>query len=304
MFEGVPYNLYLDTDLCRVSIDNIRLRFEYKYQTYSFDKHSTVATIDEISRLLDNQWFSDLEVIWTYHDFFKIGTYCRTCTISGMDFSFAVMIGRYCYDNSCKLIAPEAVMDYNPNKVPMDVLQRIVSLLRSNALSIDVKRYDVAFDFPLSRDEVGLVKDKTRDYRLFDTAGAVTEYQGKRSSHGALKLYDKTRESDLPCPVTRCEITVEYEKQKSLADVFPKLYHYSSTQLDLDFSRLPFPVQACIVHPDMIDLLRKSCDPKTFRKHMALVNGWSQTSLIPTDWSKIDNFARNALISYTRGWSA
>ena len=142
MFCGIPYGLYLDTDTCRVSIDNIRLKFEYKYNNYDFDHRQAVTSVDLISQQLDNQFFAGLDILWFKLDLFRIGNYCRTCTISTLDWSFAVMIGRYCFDNACKMIAPEAVMDFNPNKVPFDVVQRFVSLLKGSALSVAVQRFD------------------------------------------------------------------------------------------------------------------------------------------------------------------
>lgn len=301
MFCGIPYGLYLDTDTCRVSIDNIRLKFEYKYNNYDFDHRQTVTSVDLISHLLDNQFFVGLEVVWNRLDFFRIGNYCRTCTISSLDWSFAVMIGRYCFDNSCKQIAPEAVMDFNPNKVPLDVMQRFVSLLKESALSVTIQRFDVAFDYALPRAEVRLIEDKAKGYRFFREQGAVTEYQGKRSKHSALKLYDKTKESELSVPVTRCEVTVERSAYKSVSDVYPDLFYYGAEQLDVTFGDLPFEVKACILHPDLIEVLRSSCNRHTFQKHIGVVRNYGNKSLVPTNWLEIDRFIHSALTTYTKG---
>lgn len=301
MFCGIPYGLYFDTDTCRVSIDNIRLKFEYKCNNYDFNHSHTVTSVDLISQLLDNQFITGLDVSWSKLDFFRIGNYCRTCTISGLEWSFAVMIGRYCFDNSCKQIAPEAVMDFNPNKVPLDIIQRIVSLLQGSALSVAVQRFDVAFDYALPREEVRLIEDKTKGYRFFREQGAITEYQGKRSKHSAMKLYDKTKETGLSIPVTRCEITVEYSAYKSVADVFPDLFFYGAEQLDMAFPVLPFEVKACILYPDLIEVLRKSCNRHTFQKHIGKVKEYRKKSLVPTNWLEIDRFIHSALTTYTKG---
>ena len=301
MFCGIPYGLYLDTDTCRVSIDNIRLKFEYKYNNYDFDHRHTVTSVDLISQQLDNQFFTGLEVVWNRIDFFRIGNYCRTCTIKTLDWSVSVMLGRYCFDNSCKQIAPEAVMDFNPNKVPLDVIQRIVSLLQGSALSVAVQRFDVAFDYALPREEVRLIEDKKKSYRYFREKGAITEYQGNRSTHGALKLYDKTKESKLPVPVTRCEITVERSAYKSVVDVYPDLFYYGAEQLDVTFGGLPFEVKAPILHPDLIEVLRSSCNRHTFQKHISKVKEYGKISLVPTNWLEIDRFIHSALTIYTKG---
>lgn len=301
MFCGIPYGLFLDTDICRVSIDNIRLKFTYKYNNYDFSHKQTVTSVDLISQLLNKQFFEGLDVSWNRLDFFRIGSYCRTCNISGIGWSFAVMIGRYCFDNSCKQVAPEAVMDFNPNKIPLEVMQRIISLLKESAISFAVQRFDVAFDYALPRSEVRLIEDKAKGYRLFREQGAITEYQGKRSAHGAMKLYDKTKEAELSVPVTRCEITVERSAYKSVADNFPDLFYYGSEQLDLAFSDLPFEAKACILYPDLIEVLRKSCNRHTFQKHIGSVRTYGKKSLVPTNWLEIDRFIQSALTTYTKG---
>lgn len=301
MFCGIPYGLYLDTDTCRVSVDNIRLKFEYKYNNYDFDHRQTVTSVDLISQQLDNQFFTGLDVVWNRIDFFRIGSYCRTCTIKTLDWSVSVMLGRYCFDNACKQVAPEAVMDFNPNKVPLDIIQRIVSLLQGSAVSTAIQRFDVAFDYALPRGEVRLIEDRVKSYRLFREQGAVTEYQGKRSTHGAMKLYDKTKESELSVPVTRCEITVERSAYKSVADVFPDLFYYGAEQLDLTFSNMPFEVRACILCPELIEVLRSSCNRHTFQKHIAKVREYGRKSLVPTNWLEIDRFIHSALTTYTKG---
>lgn len=163
MYSGVAYNLYIDSG-ARVSIDSIRLKFVYKYQNYSWTKGFAVTSIDKLSAVIDSVFFifQDCDIQWTYHDFFKIGSYCRTCRVSGNDWSFAVLFGRYVYDSLCRNVAPEIVLDLNPNKVPMDIIHRFVRILSDSALSSSLVRFDVAFDFPLPRDEVLLLRSAGR----------------------------------------------------------------------------------------------------------------------------------------------
>lgn len=305
-FSDIPYGLCLDTSIGRCSVDNIRVKFSYMYTTYNYDKRCTVPSIDEISNLLDlYDIFAahpSADVTWSYKDYFKIGAYCRTACISNDDWSCAVLIGRYCYDSSCKLVAPEAVFDFNPNKVPLYVVSRIVSLLKGPAVEIRIIRYDIAFDIPVSRDDVVLVRqDLRRSYRLFLENGAKTEYLGARASHGALKLYDKSAESDLSYPMTRVEITVEASSFKSVRDVFPSLYRFSDCQLDFSFSSLPFQVQACVMHPELLPVLRTSTSPHTYRKYLSQINSLSECVLIPDDFKAIDSFVISALSKYISG---
>lgn len=302
-FDGIPYARYLDTSIGRCSIDNLRVKFTYKLSVYNWSKGCSVPSIDFISNLVDvfdlTTAFGEVNISWSYKDFFKIGAYVRTASISGLDWSCAVLIGRYCFDDSCKLIAPEAVFDFNPNKVPSSVFQRIFTMLQGPAVEVKVLRYDVAFDIPMSREDVFLVRgDTRRSYRLFLDGGSKTEYLGARSSHGSLKLYDKTKESELSVPVTRAEITVEAVSFSSIRDVFPSLYAYHGYQLDVSFSSLPFQVQVCILNPEFIHLLRASCCPHTYRKYMSQIDSFSGCALLPDNFEQIDRFIQSSLMAY------
>lgn len=301
MYTGISYGEYLDTPQCRVSIDNVRMKFSYKYKNYDFEKHEAVPTIDLYSSKLDQLFYDRCDIVWHRCDFFKIGNYVRTCTISGSDpftgaWSCAVMIGRYTYDNSCKLIAPEIVFDFNPNKVPQDRCNKIIGLLKDGAGQVSVTRYDVAFDFPIPRDHVTLIPNDRQGYKLFREAQkGVTEYQGERSNHSAMKLYDKTKESALAVPVTRCEITVGGDYSKSMEQLFPVLVVLGDLQMDTGFADLPFPVVACLIHPDMIPVLKSKVDYKTWKKYSNMIASHGQRNLIPGNWNEVDRYVRSRL---------
>lgn len=301
LYTEISYGEYLDTPQCRVSIDNVRMKFSYKYKNYDFEKHEAVTTIDLCSQRLDRLFFHGFEIVWHRCDFFKIGNYVRTCTISGIDpftgnWSCAVMIGRYTFDNSCKLVAPEIVFDFNPNKVPQDQYTEIFNILKNGALHVTIARYDVAFDFPIPRDHVTLIPNDRQSYKLFrESQKGVTEYQGERSSHNAMKLYDKTKESALAVPVTRCEITVGGDYGKSMEQLFPVLVVLSDLQMDVGFADLPFPVVACLIHPDMIPVLKCKVDHKTWKKYSDMIATHGQRNLTPGSWSDVDRYISSRL---------
>jgi hypothetical protein len=73
LYSGIPYGEYLDTPQCRVSIDNVRMKFSYKYKNYDFEKHEAISTIDLYSQKLDRLFYDRCEVKWHSCDFFKIG---------------------------------------------------------------------------------------------------------------------------------------------------------------------------------------------------------------------------------------
>jgi hypothetical protein len=69
-------------------------------------------------------------------------------------------------------------------------------------------RWDLAIDFPISRKNLRLLKDR-RNY-VFDSRG--TEYLGQRNSAGRLKLYDKAKEQGHPeLDISRVELTCDGE---------------------------------------------------------------------------------------------
>ena len=296
MYTGISYGVFLDTPQCRVSIDNVRMKFSYKYKNFNFEKHQATTSIDLHSKKLDQLFYYGYDIKWSRCDFFKIGNYVRTCTISGIDpfsgaWSCAVMIGRYTFDNTCKQVAPEIVFDFNPNKVPEDKSSEIIKLLKDGALQVSIARYDVAFDFPIPRDHVTLIPNDRQSYKLFrDSQKGVTEYQGERSNHNAMKLYDKTKESFLAVPVTRCEITVGGDYSKSVQQLFPILVVLGDLQVDTGFADLPFPVAACLIHPDMIPVLKNKVDHKTWKKYSDMIATHGQRNLSPGSWNDVDHY--------------
>lgn len=307
MYTGISYGEFFDTPYCRVSVDNLRLKFSYRYKRYDFEKHRVDTAIDLYSKMLDRLFFEGLDVVWHHCDFFKIGNYVRTCTISGDDpysgkWSCAVMIGRYTFDSSCKQVAPEIVFDFNPNKVPDDVSCDVITRLSDGATKVSITRYDVAFDFPIPRDHVTLIPNDRQGYKLFREASkGVTEYQGERSTHSAMKLYDKTKESALAVPVTRCEITVEGEYNKSLENLFPVMIVLGDLQTEIGFADLPFPVVACLLHPDLIPVLKNHVDRKTWKNHRELLATHGQRNLTPGAWIDVDRYVRSRLAQLKGG---
>lgn len=301
MYDGIAYGRYLDNGDWRVSIDNIRIKYVYKWQRYNYDRRQAYLSVDEVCRRLGRLGYGQdawCDVEWAYKDYYKIGAYARTCTIRGRDWSCAVLIGRYCYDSSCKQIAPEAVLDANPNKVPADALLRLCWLLRDCAVSVQMVRYDVAFDIALPRSDVQLVPDRTRGYRLYRQDGSVTEYQGERGHDNALKVYDKTREDNLMCDVTRVEVTYTHDHKGGCASGWPLLHRAGPVQVGMDLAALPFAVRACYLHPDLVDVMRDSVSPNTYRKYMSMLDGLQGVVLAPPDWDKVDNYVAAAVRDY------
>lgn len=113
-------------------------------------------------------------------------------------------------------------LEYNPNKVDVDLLNMIVETLRPCCLKrwLSLSRWDLAIDIPVERSQACFYKDR-RDYAYFKSARkGITTYLGKRLSEGFTKLYDKTKESDLDYDLTRLEITFGDSDLPTMPDVY------------------------------------------------------------------------------------
>lgn len=286
------------------SIDSIRIKYTYSKTAYDYEACERYDILDRLLFALDSigSWMTgDFDTDMGRQTYFKIGNYMRTVTFKlANGNSFAVLVGRYCYDQKNQ-IAPEAVLDLNPNKIPAEIWHRIARVLASMAQKITVLRFDLAVDIPLDRDQLQLVQRPGSGYEQFrDKAGAVTEYTGERSHHAAVKLYDKGAdldEPDLTC--TRCEITIDPAKYKGITALWPSILSYAPVDLSMEFDALPFEVKAVILHPDLHDLLKASISRNTWPKYKRMIQNYGQTYFTLTDDQslQIDKYIQQYLLS-------
>lgn len=100
-------------------------------------------------------------------------------------------------------------MEFNPNKVSHDYrFTKLLNRVRDSFKEVSVSRWDLAIDMFVQRDYVRLEPDM-RNYELIKSHSGLTEYLGVRNNPGRVKLYDKTKESNLDYNLTRLEITVD-----------------------------------------------------------------------------------------------
>lgn len=273
-----PYYNPLFLDGVTSSIDNVRMKFTYSTTTYDFNTSTRINTIDDLLQELNSvalfmEGYLDSQYSAGY---FKIGNYAHTITykLTGGR-SFAVLIGRYDYKESNRQIAAEAVIDFNPNKIPAPDWMRITGILAARAVKISVQRFDLALDFPILRYALELVQRPGSTYnRLVDKNHVLTEYTGERSHHAAVKLYDKAAELQLPVPCTRLEITIERSKFKGLQPLMPDIISHAPLELSLVFDELPPIVQAVILHPDLYDRMSRSVHRNTWAKYKGVLEAY------------------------------
>lgn len=299
------------------SIDSVRVKYVYR-TTFtdpgSNQRHDTlVYLLEQLTSV--SSWLRGGYDVHVYESRFRIGNYAYTVhydTENGS--SFAVLVGRYCtpeqatgyaYNKAAGYVY-DAVIDFNPNKVPSDVYTPIMALLASRALSMTVQRFDLALDLPAPRSELSLVQRPGSGYQCFiDKKGIKTEYTGERQHHGAIKLYDKGADLGHPdLDVSRCEITIDPKLFKSVKDLFPDITTTAPVALSMGFSGLPFPVQAVILHPDLYGLLKASVHPNTWRKYKSLIQEYGQTFYtLPDDICKeIDGYVQKRLQEFMVTW--
>lgn len=125
-------------------------------------------------------------------------------------------------------------IEFNPNKVESnEELHKFLRHVRICSSTIDLVRYDLAIDIPLDRVLAKLTREGRKGYQYIDSGNGITEYLGQRNKPGFIKLYDKTKESNLDYPLTRLELTLE--KNSDIEHIFPTVRVLNS-QISLDFS--------------------------------------------------------------------
>ena len=207
------YNEIEDSNGVIYSIDMVRMNLEYTKQ--------------DTQRLCN--WLSKYEdggnIIINYFESFKFLNYrhlwqiqCKYSDVVNKlcSFSLGMNFNGYKQENE------KGFIEFNPNKcMNSKPFREIFEFILNCCWKAEVKRYDLAIDFPTARQNVRLVRDR-RKYQLVENKGAVTEYLGIRNEGGFVKLYDKQKESDLNYVLTRLEITLD--KEKTLENVFPEVY--------------------------------------------------------------------------------
>lgn len=153
-------------------------------------------------------------------------------------------------------------LEFNPSKLfacleVFDLHRRLVAA----ALHVDVKKFDLAIDIPVSREDCFIFKDQRREIMYKLSESNKTSYLGQRGQHGHVKLYNKQLESDLPNPLTRLEITIDYEHITELEfrSIFPKVMYFDTGQLEFDDTSYSDTdrvlLLACLEHPDYLSML-------------------------------------------------
>lgn len=130
-------------------------------------------------------------------------------------------------------------LDFNPNKLgQFEQFWKDLRHIKSCCETWEIARCDIALDIRTKRENVILEKDN-RKYSLDAYSFSnKTEYLGRRSNIGFVKVYNKTIESKLDYDLTRIEITCALSLE-SFVNSFPNIYDISQGgQFDFEIINL------------------------------------------------------------------
>lgn len=104
----------------------------------------------------------------------------------------------------------DVVLEYNPNKCTGEpVLEYLLDHIYKDNRYVEVKSLDVAIDIPCNILDLNIGQCGNMSRRIFDNGSDdKTYYFRKGKSNGAIKIYNKKRESKLDYELTRYEITL------------------------------------------------------------------------------------------------
>lgn len=184
------------------SIDKLIVDFDFKQSEGVFQGQ---LFLNAVTSILDLSYTN-----WTNTKFANFKNQFSFNCNDDADNSFWLGVG---FNSSNRYDEHRARIEFNPNKVfDSFVFKTIYNLLMSYSSHIYIKRFDVAIDYPVLRENVYLIKDNRKyreDRRSYKDR---TQYLGQHNNNGFVKLYNKKIESSLNYPLTRLEITVDYDK--------------------------------------------------------------------------------------------
>lgn len=195
-------------------------------------KLNGLASLDALVKFLDvlpirmavaiKHWSSFRWV--SFRENYAIGFYDRN--------SFWLGVGL----NNAKAEHTRVRLEFNPNKCAYHAaFLAVLAFLNGHTrpMQTAIKRYDLAVDIPVQRNNAKLIKDG-RVYSERRHGKEWTEYLGPKSSTvGRCKLYNKQAEADLPYPLTRLEVTLDpvtsYDKLP-----WPRAYYIQNQQIGME----------------------------------------------------------------------
>lgn len=182
----------------------------YSVDMVRLDVRADLETGQKWFNLLSNKedYFGKIE----YYQSFKMYQYRHLITVKLDDCDSSITMG-FQLNSEKKHESFKGFIEFNPNKVGCSKFYEwLLIQLKIQFKEVNVNRWDLAIDIPIERSRVFMRKDN-RLYSKLESQNGITEYLGRRSHDGFVKLYDKTKESNLDIKQTRFEITISGLKE-------------------------------------------------------------------------------------------
>lgn len=220
------YNPYRGGNKNTLSVDMVRLSLTFKGDRGEWlsRKGAQLTDCDEM-----NAWTSKI----------RPGGWYELWSFSLGDSSVALGIGFM--EPSCKVNMHRGFLEFNPNKVGGD--KRFHGLLKTLGTCVSkarLKRFDLAYDIPVSRYDCRLTKDR-RMYKSVISNG-ITEYLGVKNTPAYVKVYDKAAELHLDTDkvqLTRVEMTCDGEwTAEQVEEHWPQVHAWHSESGTKDYIRV------------------------------------------------------------------
>lgn len=226
--NGIPYYKPFETPDAIYSVDMVRVAFDIGSHGQEFSNFLQQLDLKDAlnNSLLDIQY---------YHSFLEF-KYEHLWTISDKksDVKATLSVGLHLRGGGANDGKSLGFLEFNPNKVMYSpVLKEIITEIQVLSVETELKRYDLAIDLPIPRNLAKLERVGKKMYQQVIKDDGITEYSGRRNTHGFVKLYDKTKESNLDRDFTRLEITLEPLKDAKQA--FP-VVRVNDAQYSLDMA--------------------------------------------------------------------
>ena len=214
--NSLSYFNPITLDGCIYSIDMVRLDLDFMYMG-----NQDIVSLITKNLTLNYEHYTSLSP-HKYRDLLVVSCSNGNKFTLGVGFNALTGIERR-----------KGFLEFNPNKCCGQLeFDNLFSYLKFYCTQMILKRWDLAIDIPYSRNRVKLHKDN-RKYERHEH-GAVTEYLGCRNSEGYLKVYDKTKESNLSYNITRIELTIDGNPNYDyVKDLFPQIDIYKN-QYNMD----------------------------------------------------------------------
>lgn len=229
------------SDKTTYSLDMVRLRCDFGKRAQDF--------CDYLSHIASCDLRYDVQYAYSFNHFKYRHLWTVKDTLDGSSWT----VGQGIADTpTCGFI------EFNPNKCEKsDLFKGFWQTFADRTFNRELVRFDLAIDIPRPRSEVFLLRHTTTTYTLVVSDDGVTEYTGRRSHSGFVKVYDKTKEAHLSEDLTRVELTLD--KNADPDKLFPDV-RMRDNQLSLmtDASELRKPMRL------LAKLIAQSDNPQTY----------------------------------------